>query len=945
MIYESGSSIHVPQTLWGGHLTVSIPDPQLMQLNYLTGSLIVCAVVVCLMLGYRFVRHKRKITSLTDTDTAESAMSSWVPRRKTWVLIFAAAFLVRIILAPFLMHDWDGFVFTESAKNMLQGITPYQTVESNDPMMYPDSDRPMTQQWYGYPPVPLIMFTIPYALAAFLTVQTGLWSILGNVAIKLPFILGDLLCAYLMMAVLWKYDKRWATRAGLLILFNPLLIWISAAWGMFDIWIVNFLLLFLLSVRSKNAVLAGMFLFLAPQVKLFPVFFLPALILFFFQKISDTHRRIQFAVAGIVTTLLIDVPFFLSSPQGFLNQNLVMHLSRPPQGIGPVGILDYFFYIYDVNIAPIVTMGALCMLAGIVLFNLFSLAYVQGRESRLVVVMLLIYTSTLLFNKVVNEQYYVVLVSLLILLVHFPDDDYALLKRKFFVVFEATATYSVLIAAVVLGFHFLTFLPYPIATTFFKASTNDLVYYLSSFIPQLPLHTYPNSLWTYYHAPITLTFIILLPLIALSAVFVGAGAHTAYRMRREIKDALISVVSGLSMSRLGLVIALMILALITLSTPSLYFYLRETHALELVDLVDARTQAVFPAHPRVGAFYNVWWNNVSHLPEVPDTAWSKTTLAPEVGYYTSKNSLYARHIKQMKEAGIDFAVVSYHLYDRERYLTFGMYAEKMGLYYSPLLELGDILSDKKFHDVDSDGNTLREFSMNQDSAQMIKTYLLSAIEKNYASPALLRIDGKPVVFIRDGHLFSTKGDEYITFWLAIRHEVENEVGPIYLMSTYATAVPNEDEQIIKSDTLSHVNVFDNEFSYSLSDTWRLWRTVATPSDIMNIWEQQQKEQAQRSLVAGHPVFASVTPMYNDTLLRGALGFDIPASINGMSIYDRTWQQAQENHADYVLIATWNEFFEGSAIEPSKEYASYYLEETKKYAEALKRNAVNGQREE
>jgi hypothetical protein len=351
-----------------------------------------------------------------------------------------------------------------------------------------------------------------------------------------------------------------------------------------------------------------------------------------------------------------------------------------------------------------------------------------------------------------------------------------------------------------------------------------------------------------------------------------------------------------------------------------FFALTTNHTLELVDLVDARTQAVFPAHPRVGTFYNVWWSNPSHTPNVPDAAWSKTTLTPEVGYYTSKNSLYARHIKQMKEAGIDFAVISYHLYDRERYLTFGSYAEKMGFYYSPLLELDDILAD---------GDTVREFSMNQESAQIIKMHLLSAIEKNYTSPALLKIDGKPVVFVRDGHLFSTKGDAYTKFWLGIRHEVENEVGPIYLISTYASSLSKEKGAV----------VFDNEFSYSLSDTWKLSHNNTTSSDIMHIWEQEQKEQVQKSLALGRPLFTSVTPQYDDTVLRGASGFTIPASVNGIPLYDWTWQQAQENHADYVLIATWNDFFEGSTIEPSKEYGNYYLDETKKYTEKLKRDNV------
>src|SRR5258708_40118675 len=86
---------------------------------------------------------------------------------KWWILAYALALLIRIAISLPFIHDWDGFVFVESAKNILHGITPYQTVQSNNPIIYPDSDRPMTEQWYGYPPLPLMMFIIPYALLSY----------------------------------------------------------------------------------------------------------------------------------------------------------------------------------------------------------------------------------------------------------------------------------------------------------------------------------------------------------------------------------------------------------------------------------------------------------------------------------------------------------------------------------------------------------------------------------------------------------------------------------------------------------------------------------------------------------------------------------------------------------------------------------------------------------
>ena len=70
-----------------------------------------------------------------------------------------------------------------------------------------------------------------------------------------------------------------------------------------------------------------------------------------------------------------------------------------------------------------------------------------------------------------------------------------------------------------------------------------------------------------------------------------------------------------------------------------------------------------------------------------------------------------------------------------------------------------------------------------------------------------------------------------------------------------------------------------------------------------------------------------------------MGFEIPATIEGVNVYNWTWEQVMKNKADYVLVATWNEFFEGSAIEPTKEYGSFYLEATKQWVEKFKTSGL------
>lgn len=52
-------------------------------------------------------------------------------------------------------------------------------------------------------------------------------------------------------------------------------------------------------------------------------------------------------------------------------------------------------------------------------------------------------------------------------------------------------------------------------------------------------------------------------------------------------------------------------------------------------------------------------------------------------------------------------------------------------------------------------------------------------------------------------------------------------------------------------------------------------------------------------------------------------------------YDFTWETAIENDANYVMIATWNEFFEGTAIQPSKQFGDTYLKSTKNWITEFK----------
>ena len=156
----------------------------------------------------------------------------------------------------------------------------------------------------------------------------------------MSFILGNLFCAYLVYRlVAGVSSKEKAAKAEKIILYNPFLIFIAVAWGMFDIWMVNFLLLSLLSLRRDKFGMAGLYFGLSLLIKPIPIIFAPVLLAYVWNKRRNIVKPIVFASAAVAIFALISLPFLLSCPQGFIDQVFGMHAGRPPFAWAPLGLL------------------------------------------------------------------------------------------------------------------------------------------------------------------------------------------------------------------------------------------------------------------------------------------------------------------------------------------------------------------------------------------------------------------------------------------------------------------------------------------------------------------------------------------------------------------------------------------------------------------------------
>ncbi len=79
----------------------------------------------------------------------------------------------------------------------------------------------------------------------------------------------------------------------------------------------------------------------------------------------------------------------------------------------------------------------------------------------------------------------------------------------------------------------------------------------------------------------------------------------------------------------------------------------------------------------------------------------------------------------------------------------------------------------------------------------------------------------------------------------------------------------------------------------------------------------------------------VMPGFDDRWLRSP-GLYIERE-NG-NFYRKVWEAAIASKPDWVLITSFNEWFEGTEIEPSKEYEDFYLNLTRYYSNLFKKNA-------
>lgn len=347
-----------------------------------------------------------------------------IRKHKRLILILLLAFG---IMLPFttLNHWWDVATWNNLFVDLGHDRSPYDTLVEQTQVARATfgAGWSLYYEGFAYPPMTIFIY---YPLAKlygslypleYIQIAPGEvyyaqvpWEF--NLFFKLPILLANLGIAVL----LYKMCKRRRWKGVRMFLFNPYVIFISAAW-MFDSIAAFFLLLATYLFEKKRYDLSAVALSFGFLTKWFPIFVLPIFCIELIQRRSWKFVR-YIAIFGLVSAVCI-LPF-LDGVMFSLN----FHASRV---VGGMTILSAFYAVPHLFGAPVSEHLMIEIIPALSFFVLvvgmtLIYAYLSKRRMPIRKKVLITFLVYLLVMKVVNEAYAFILIPFLILAL---DDQFS----------------------------------------------------------------------------------------------------------------------------------------------------------------------------------------------------------------------------------------------------------------------------------------------------------------------------------------------------------------------------------------------------------------------------------------------------------------------------------------------------------------------------------------
>ena len=358
----------------------------------------------------------------------------------------------------------------------------------------------------------------------------------------------------------------------------------------------------------------------------------------------------------------------------------------------------------------------------------------------------------------------------------------------------------------------------------------------------------------------------------------------------------------------------------------------------------------------LGAHYYPWYGRPA--PPLTGGAWSLGYANhPVLGEYNSQDpSVISRHISWAKTAGIDFFIIEWSdINNWENVALKDCYLPqardlKFCVHYDSLLALNGYRF-QKYHTYDFEEpylpNKTKGEKFIEDFDYLAETY--------FKLPQYLKINNRPVIIIYNASAFRNV-EKYFN---QLKSNMEKKGINLFLIADAVCWAgiqlsrrslnflwdnpPRETLKVVfRAFRRFFPKNYDNDFSlakyFSAITGYNMYSENRTSNFFKNVDKLYQKfRQYAKSQKIGF--IPNVMPGFDDRNMNILNHPPPPILARGNGDFYKNFWEIAKKHLDpslnMIILTSFNEWHEGTAIEPSEEYGNQYLELTKSLKEEIK----------